>query len=214
MSVGFNSRDIEELHPAVARGCRELMRRMIDAGFPYVGVSSTYRDHAHQDWLFAQGRDRPGNIVTNARGGQSWHNWRLAFDIFQNIRGQEWNNPEFFATAGRIWIALGGEWGGSWTSFPDRVHMQYTGGLTLRDMAAGQRLMQVELMPWEEKMVMDAETRANETSTAAGWAKAGQAWAMENGLFDGTRPNDPLTRQEAWTLLHRYHELTHGKKQY
>ena len=211
MIVGFNSRDIAELHPAVQRGCRELIRRMGEAGFTHVGVSSTYRDHAHQDWLFAQGRTRPGNIVTNAQGGQSWHNWRLAFDIFQNVRGHEWNNPEFFAAAGRIWMELGGEWGGSWTNFPDRPHMQYIGGLTLRDMAAGQKLPYAELMPWEEKMLTEAEARESQTDNAAGWAKAGQAWAMKNELFDGTRPTDPLTRQEAWTMLHRYHELTQGQ---
>jgi len=216
MSTGFNSRDIAELHPAVQRGCRELIRRMGDAGFNHVGVSGTYRDHAHQDWLFAQGRTRPGNIITNAQGGQSWHNWRLAFDIFQNIRGQEWNNQGFFVTAGQIWTAMGGEWGGSWANFPDRPHMQYTGGLTLRGMVAGQRLPYTELMPWEEKMLTEAETRATQTDNephqaVAGWATAGQAWAMENELFDGTRPTDPLTRQEAWTVLHRYHELTHGQ---
>jgi len=129
MTRGINSRLLEDLHPALERGARELMRRMAGVGFPHVGISSTYRNNAHQEYLFAQGRSRPGPIVTNARGGQSIHNYRLAFDIFQNIRGQEWNNPNFFATAGQIWQEMGGEWGGSWTSFPDRVHMQYTGGL-------------------------------------------------------------------------------------
>jgi len=167
MTIGINSRSLDDLHPALYRGCRELMRRMNQAGFPHMGVSSTYRCNHHQDWLFEQGRSRPGNVVTSARGGQSIHNHHpgcrgeqfaerttsphdaLAFDIFQNIRGQEWNNPAFFIAAGAIWMDMGGEWGGSWMSFPDRPHFQYTGGLTLRDLQNGRMLSQREEMPWE-----------------------------------------------------------------
>jgi len=149
MNRGINSRLLEYLHPAVERGARELMRRMAISGFPHIGISSTYRNSVHQEYLFAQGRTRPGNIVTNARGGQSIHNYRLAFDIFQNIRGKEWSNPKFFATAGRLWRDMGGEWGGDWTSFPDRVHMQYTGGLSLQDLQNNKRLPQDARMLWE-----------------------------------------------------------------
>ena len=145
----IDSRSIDDLHPAVARGCRELIHRMAAAGFPAVGVSSTYRCNARQDYLFAQGRTRSGPIVTNARGGQSWHNYRLAFDIFKNVRGQEWTDPNFFATAGKIWEIMGGEWGGRWSSFPDRPHFQYTGGLTLAQLQAGRRLPDDAKMLWE-----------------------------------------------------------------
>jgi len=125
MNRGINSRLLEDLHPTLERGARELMRRMALAGFTHVGISSTYRNNVHQEYLFAQGRTRPGPIVTNARAGQSIHNYRLAFDIFQNIRGKEWNNPRFFEAGGKIWQEMGGEWGGSWTSFPDRVAINF-----------------------------------------------------------------------------------------
>ena len=172
MSVGINSRDPALLHPALQRGLVELRKRMTQAGFSQVGVSSTYRDGVHQDWLFEQGRSRPGAIVTNARAGQSWHNHQvvngnpqgLAFDIFQNIRGQEWNNPQFFATAGRIWIEMGGEWGGSWTSFPDRPHFQFTGGLSLRDLQNGRRLPETIKMSWENNNDNN-DNNENDTTT-------------------------------------------------
>jgi len=122
---------------------------MRSEGFSAVGVSSTYRCSAYQDQLFAQGRTRPGNIVTNARGGESIHNFRLAFDFFQNIRGQEWNNAAFFAEGGRIWRGMGGVWGGDWASFRDRTHCEFTGGLSLRDLQGGRRLAQDATMPWE-----------------------------------------------------------------
>jgi len=169
------------------------------AGYAHVGISSTYRDNAHQNWLFAQGRSREGAIVTNAQGGQSWHNWRLAFDVFQNIRGQEWNNPDFFNTAGWIWTEMGGEWGGNWRSFPDRPHMQFTGGLSLTDMRNGIRLPEVITMPWEY-------TEATEPPLPP-WATDSTAWAVSNGITDGTRPNDPATRKESWTMMHRMYRL-------
>ena len=84
-----NSRDINDLHPTVLRGCKDLIRRMSQEGYEHVGISSTYRDIAYQNNLFAKGRTIKGSIVTNARGGSSMHNYRLAFDIFQNIRGRE-----------------------------------------------------------------------------------------------------------------------------
>ena len=144
----IDSRDINDLHPAVARGCRELIRRMEAIGWPVI-VTATYRDNEKQDALYAQGRTTPGPIVTNARGGQSIHNYRLAFDIARNVKGQEYTNPQFFADAGAIWMRMGGEWGGSWASFPDRPHMQYTGGLTLANLQAGRTLPQDAKMPWE-----------------------------------------------------------------
>lgn len=154
MSIGINSRSIDDLHPTLQRGCKELIRRMNKVGFKHVGISSTYRCNHHQDWLFQQGRSRPGSIVTNARGNQSIHNHHphnaLAFDIFQNIRGQEWNDPTFFATAGHIWVEMGGEWGGNWTGFVDRPHFQFTAGLTLRDLQNGKILSHEKRMPWEK----------------------------------------------------------------
>ena len=44
-------------------------------------VTSAYRSSAEQDKLYAQGRTTPGPRVTNARGGQSAHNFGLAIDV-------------------------------------------------------------------------------------------------------------------------------------
>lgn len=35
------------------------------------------------------------------------------------------------------------------------------------------------------------------------WYTDAQRWAVENGITDGTRPNDPTTRAEVWTMLQR-----------
>jgi len=34
------------------------------------------------------------------------------------------------------------------------------------------------------------------------WAKESWKWAVENKVSDGTRPKDPITREEMWTMLH------------
>ncbi|MCL2198101.1 MAG: M15 family metallopeptidase [Defluviitaleaceae bacterium] len=182
-----NSRNISDLHPVVARGCRELIKRMKAAGFPAVGVSATFRCHDKQNKLFAQGRSSPGNIVTNARGGQSWHNWRLAFDIFQNIRGKEWSDPRFFDTAGKIWEQMGGEWGGSWTRFVDRPHFQFTNGATIAQLQAGHIIPQNAVMPWEED---ETEMTFRTVDEMPEWAQPGIQQLIDLRVLSGRTPEN------------------------
>jgi len=194
----MDSRDINDLHPAVARGARELIARMNAAGFSAVGISSTYRSIERQNEIFAQGRTAPGAIVTNARGGESMHNFRLAFDIFQNIRGQEWNNPHFFETGGRIWQEMGGVWGGSWTTFVDRPHMEYAGGLTLAQLQRGIALPQYHRMPWEtvndtDNKEEEVEMRFNKVEELPDWAVETVEKLLRSGHLKGTGSNLDLS---------------------
>jgi peptidoglycan LD-endopeptidase CwlK len=136
----INSRNINMLHPVVAAICRafvdECAKQNID-----VLVTSTYRDNESQATLFAQGRTTPGKIVTNARAGQSWHNWRAAFDFVPIISGKaQWNDTATFERCGKIAEAIGLEWAGRWTRFRELAHCQYTGGLTLADLQAGKEI--------------------------------------------------------------------------
>lgn len=183
--VGVNSRNIDDLHPTVARGCREFIRRMNEAGFPHIGISATYRDNTHQDWLHAQGRTRPGNIVTNARGGQSIHNYRLAFDFFRNIQGQAFNDRtleerRFWDEAGLIWTKMGGMWGGNWQNFVDRPHCEYTGFLTLRDLQNGKRLPDNYTMPWE-----DEDMRIRDLNDVEEWARPFVQSMIDRNILSG-----------------------------
>jgi peptidoglycan L-alanyl-D-glutamate endopeptidase CwlK len=58
-----NSRDINDLVKE-AQGKCVLWRSQCSAiGLP-VKITSTLRDQEYQDWLYEQGRTRPGNIVT------------------------------------------------------------------------------------------------------------------------------------------------------
>lgn len=136
-----NSRKIEDLHPHVANLCRQFIAKCDEAGIDVL-ITSTYRDHASQAALYAQGRTTPGKKVTNAKAGQSWHNWRVAFDFVPVVNGKaQWNDLQTFEKCGIIAESLGLEWAGRWTKFREMAHLQYTGGLTLKDFQAGKTLL-------------------------------------------------------------------------
>jgi len=92
----INSRKIEDLHPHVAKLCKEFVAKCDEAGIDVL-ITSTYRDHESQAVIYAQGRTTPGKKVTNAKPGQSWHNWRVAFDFVPVVNGKaQWNDLKSF----------------------------------------------------------------------------------------------------------------------
>lgn len=136
----INSRKIEDLHPHVAGLCREHIERCREQGIEII-VTSTFRDKESQNALYAQGRTAPGAKVTNAKGGQSFHNWHVAYDVVPVVNGKAvWNDEGLWRKIGQIGQEVGLEWGGAWTSFQDKPHFQFTGGLTLADFNAGKSL--------------------------------------------------------------------------
>ena len=76
-----------------------------------------------QQRLYNQGRTEPGQIVTNARPGKSYHNYALAFDVVDRDKGY---NADWQAI-GRIGKSIGLTWGGDWKNFKDRPHFQIKG---------------------------------------------------------------------------------------
>lgn len=71
------SRAISDLHPEVQAMVRDALRRCEAAGIDLL-ITCTFRSPQVQAQLYAQGRTAPGRIVTNARPGQSSHNYRIA----------------------------------------------------------------------------------------------------------------------------------------
>ena len=135
----INSRDINDLDPRVASMCLALQDACRDAGIDLL-ITSTYRDNASQDALYAQGRTAPGKIVTNAKAGQSWHNYRLAFDMVPVVNGKAvWNDAATWERIGNLAESVGLEWAGRWKKFKETAHCQWTGGLTLKELQAGRR---------------------------------------------------------------------------
>lgn len=136
----INSRKIEDLHPKVAKMCQEFIKKCDEQGIDIL-ITSTYRDAESQDELYAQGRTKPGKIVTKAKGGQSFHNWRVAFDFVPLLNGKPaWNDTALFTRCGEIGESVGLEWAGRWVRFKELAHFQYTNGLKLSDFQNGKTL--------------------------------------------------------------------------
>ena len=144
---------IELLHPKVreevkgiyAEICFELRGRAI-CRFAY-----TLRSFKEQNDLYAIGRTKPGKRVTNAKGGQSYHNYGLALDIVLlkdtdrngTFETASWETNVDFDGDGKpdwqeiveIFKRYGWEWGGDW-KFKDAPHFQKTFGYSISDLLA------------------------------------------------------------------------------
>ena len=126
------SRKIEDLHPTLQPITRTFLAKALMEGIDVL-ITCTYRSNAEQDELYAQGRTKPGNVVTNAKAGQSKHNFTIAgkpaskaFDIVFLIGGKAvWDaKHENWQKLGKIGAELGLEWAGNWKSFKEFPHFQ------------------------------------------------------------------------------------------
>ena len=119
-------RDITLCHPHLQELATKLVEECKRQGL-IIKIGETLRTATEQDELYAQGRTKPGNIVTNARGSsyRSMHQWGVAFDFFRNDGSGAYNETgNFFGRVGQIGKALGLEWGGDWKSIKDNPHFQ------------------------------------------------------------------------------------------
>jgi peptidoglycan L-alanyl-D-glutamate endopeptidase CwlK len=142
------SRDLADLHPRVRPLAERLIARAERAGIPLT-IICTLRSMEEQAELYAQGRSKPGPIVTNARPGYSYHNFGLAFDVVPTrlLMMKNWGEtPEHRSEARALWDQLGSigvdiglTWGGDFTTLKDRPHFEWSDGLSLAQLRAGAR---------------------------------------------------------------------------
>ena len=137
----INSRDLNELLPEVKTKVEQFISLCKDAGIELL-VTSTYRDNESQAALYAQGRTTPGNIVTNAGPGESYHNYRCAVDVVPLVNGKpDWDGSHpVWATIGSLGEQAGLDWAGKWVHFKELAHFQYTGGLTIAQLKDGAQI--------------------------------------------------------------------------
>jgi len=114
------------LLPYVSKQVDLVLKEMEKRGHP-MKITSTYRTWAEQDALYEQGRSKPGKKVTNAQGGYSWHNYKVAADLCFTT-GDPFGETQPWDMYGTVAQMYGLEWGGSWSSFPDKPHIQMTYG--------------------------------------------------------------------------------------
>ena len=138
----INSRSLNDLLPEAKKRVEKFLAAAKAQGIDLL-VTSTYRDNTSQDALYAQGRTTPGKIVTNAKAGESFHNYRCAVDVVPIVAGKpRWNvKDEVWQKVGSLGKAAGLEWAGDWKRFREYPHFQYTGGLTLAQLQQGSKIV-------------------------------------------------------------------------
>jgi peptidoglycan L-alanyl-D-glutamate endopeptidase CwlK len=143
------------LHPVFKMTLEKLIDRCYARGV-WVLITQGLRTYAEQDALYAQGRTKPGQVVTKARGGYSNHNFGFAADfalLLRDGRTVSWDTlkdddkdslPDWSEVVEEA-KKLGLEWGGDWRSFKDMPHLQMVFGITTAQFRAGKRPTQVQL---------------------------------------------------------------------
>lgn len=128
---------IETAHPKLREELKYLYMECNNKIVPkYKRLRFTHvlRTYAEQDELYAIGRTKPGKKVTNAKGGFSYHNFGLAFDIVileDKDKNGTFESADFIVDD--LWKKIaaffkshGWEWGGDWKTLKDYPHFQKT----------------------------------------------------------------------------------------
>lgn len=132
----ITQRRIQNLHPEVRKEATSIIQDCDRAltGRSRVRITQGFRTFDEQNKLYAIGRTEPGKKVTNAKGGQSIHNYGLAVDICLIIDGKtvswdtaaDWDNDQIadWYECVKIFAKYGWEWGGNWRTFKDLPHFE------------------------------------------------------------------------------------------
>jgi peptidoglycan LD-endopeptidase CwlK len=132
-------RDLDALHPpfrskveAVITDLGHYAERHMP-GYRWV-VAEGYRSVARQQWLYAQGRTRPGRIATHRDGvnSRSNHQSSIAVDFAPSKRNEKGRWVLDYSIDDAHWNYLGHlarkhglVWGGDWKTFVDRPHVEW-----------------------------------------------------------------------------------------
>lgn len=133
----------ETIHPTLRQELNEIIQEIGKrlTGRAIMRITSAYRTFEEQDGLYAQGRTKPGKVITMARGGQSFHNYGMAVDCCLIVDGKDlsWSLKDDYdgdKTADFMEIVFvfkqhGWEWAGEWTTFKEYPHFQKSFGKSL-----------------------------------------------------------------------------------
>ncbi|MMZ47352.1 Peptidoglycan L-alanyl-D-glutamate endopeptidase CwlK precursor [compost metagenome] len=137
------------LQPVVRAAAEKLIVKSFNAGIPIV-ITQGLRTYDEQNQLYAQGRTKPGPVVTNAKAGYSFHNFGVAIDfalLLPDGKSVSWdmkrdgnsNREADWQEVAKIGKSLGFAWGGDWKSFKDYPHLEMTFGLTTAQYRGGKK---------------------------------------------------------------------------
>jgi peptidoglycan L-alanyl-D-glutamate endopeptidase CwlK len=127
------SRKIEDCHIVLQQAWRkaEALYKQRHPNNPMVFLTCTHRSEEEQLALYAQGRTKPGRIVTQLKKGSN-HNCypSRAFDVafMRKDRALMWDAELFKVFAQCVAeVEPRVAWGGNWKKFKDLPHFEFTG---------------------------------------------------------------------------------------
>lgn len=127
VQVVRGSRDIDLLHPEMARRAKEFIRQANEQGINIL-VYDTYRSIDYQNKLYDEGK-------TRVKGGRSPHNFGLSFEAVPLIAGKPtWSyseNKDQWDRLGKIAKEVGLVWGGDNTRFKEYPNFEFPNWRTL-----------------------------------------------------------------------------------
>lgn len=135
------------LHPSLLEEASKIYDEICKklTGPAYCRFTHTLRTFQEQTDLYNKGRIKPGQVVTNAKAGESYHNYGLAIDITIIFNGKAvWSRGEDFdgdkipdwMEVVSVFKKYGWEWGGDFKTFKDYPHFQKTFGFTTKQLNA------------------------------------------------------------------------------
>lgn len=148
MNDKLSTTRIDQLHPKVRRVFISFIEEAESALGITLRIVQGLRTIAEQDALYAQGRTKPGQIVTNAKGGSSLHNYGLAIDLGQMLNGNinwSFNYNLLRPYAKKYGLTWGADWDGDGKTkaegdkdehLVDMPHFQLTFGFTWQQLLA------------------------------------------------------------------------------
>lgn len=119
---------IDKLHPKAKGIFSQFIDECEKAFNTTFRVSQGLRTIAEQDALYAQGRTKPGPVVTNAKGGTSYHNYGLAVDLVAMFPDGSIDWKYDMSKLKPIAVKLGLFWGGDFKTIVDKPHFEISFG--------------------------------------------------------------------------------------
>ncbi len=159
MRIPANTATIALLHPNVRQEATTLIEQL-EVTFPIdiaIFLNFGLRTIDQQNKIYAQGRTIPGPIVTNAKGGFSFHNYGLSFDFcwaflnpstgkYQVSDKTAWAVGPLHKKVTDLFKSKGWEWGGDWIK-KDFPHLEKRFGYPEDCKALYQKYLNKDFIP-------------------------------------------------------------------
>lgn len=205
-------RYIAELTQKAQAACRLFLQRCKERGLS-VYITETYRSPQRQNELYAQGRTKPGKVVTWTKNSR--HTSRRAWDICKLSDGKaDYSDTAFFKACGAVAKEIGITWGGDWNT-PDMPHFEIKETWTEPKedaMTTEERKKFNALVEQVEKLTAKVDELAAQnkvyhyTNELPTWARPTIQKLLDTGALQGAAPDDlnlPDVLMRALVILNR-----------